>query len=144
MWKVSLILWVVFSICSNILYGQYVVVQKALQDPAWILPDQYRNLDLTMITSSTLSFDPANPYTYLIQIKGDEQDMHQVLVQTDFKGRLLYAGMTSKIWALFHLPEKPMNGFKICMGSIDNVFVIKEPIQILIDCIVERLKYCSY
>jgi hypothetical protein len=140
--KTYLLLAVLCMICW-VGKAQFIIQNRVTYNPEWILPSHFQPVNIEYITGMATSFDKQNPYTTLISIRDEHQNVYQLLVQTDFLGNLVYAGISPNLWATFYNEDKPLSGFLNCIRGVKDMFVIKESVTLLSECVIDRLNYCS-
>lgn len=119
---------------------------KTSVDPRQVIAENYSVIRLPDAGNEEMKlniFSRDNPYTWLQLIADDRQKVYHIIYQTSFTGRLLYLGISNNLLALFSKKEKPMFIFNDCLEKLRDEIMSEKIREGAIDCILERLLYCS-
>ncbi len=108
--------------------------------PAQVLSDQYHALSLneTPAASEDLAFfDARNPYTYIQVIAADNGKKYQLLMQSDFFGKLLYIAWSENMNGLFKKERGDLLRLSHCM--IKKKQESADSMEAIVDCILETV-----
>jgi hypothetical protein len=115
-------------------------------DPRQVIAENYSVIRLPDAGNEETKlniFNRDNPFTWLQFIADERQKTYHIIYQTSFTGRLLYLGISNNLLALFSKKEKPMFVFNDCLEKIRDELMSERIREKAIDCILERLAYCS-
>lgn len=111
-----------------------------------VLPESYTTVKINseaLQDPSLNRFDKENPYTYLQVIRDEKENTYQLLIQTDFYGKILFLGLSNNLAAIFNKSSRPMFLFSRCMKEINRHVVSVQEMNTAVNCIIDRLNYCS-
>lgn len=114
--------------------------------PSQVMFENYTIIQLPVVSADGLmfnQFDRNNPYTYLQLIKDGSGGNYQVLFQTDFFGKIYLLAYSNNLHRIFGRNDKPLLAFKSCIKHVNKIFFTLQNTEAAINCILERLNYCS-
>jgi len=145
--KIYLIIVVAFFFGNAQLKAQqFILGFQSTAQPAQILIDQYTMVALSIEkppAEHMNHFDFQNPYTYIQMLSDKNNISYQILYQTDFFGKVLFLAYSNNLTAIINKQDKPMLGFLTCIKNINRSFFPTDNIDIAINCLINRLNYCS-
>ncbi len=142
----TIILTCLFIYSFNCYAQQYEAGEQGIIRTQQVLPESYTTINLVAGSSASPNlnrFDKDNPYTYLQVIRDQKDNAYQLLIQTDFNGKILFLGLSNNLAAVFNNNSKPMFLFARCMKEINRHVVSVQEMNTAINCIIDRLNYCS-
>lgn len=124
------------------------VFSKAEQSvifPSQIMFENYTAIPLPVAADGLMfnQFDRNNPYTYLQLIKDGSGGNYQVLFQTDFYGKIYLLAYSNNLHRVFGRNDKPFFAFQSCIKKVNKIFFTLQNAEAAINCILDRLNYCS-
>lgn len=114
--------------------------------PSQILPENYSMIQLPEEKGGDPSlnrYDNGNPYTYLQLITDRSGKIFHILFQTDFLGKITLLAYSNSLYGVFNNREKPIFRFHSCIKNINRYVFSVQNAEAAINCILERLNYCS-
>lgn len=131
---------------SNTPAQSFFRADRMSADPRKLIAENYSVIRLPDAGNEEMKmnvFSRDNPYTWLQLIADERQKVYHVIYQTSFTGRLLYLGISNNLLALFSKKEKPMFVFNSCLEKLQDELMSEKIQEKAVDCILERLAYCS-
>jgi len=114
--------------------------------PTHLLIENYTSVGLSSDDTKALhfnEFDITNPYTFIQAITDNAGQVYHIIYQTDFVGKLFFLGYSNNLSSIFNNPEKPKMRLLNCLKNTKDDLNTSESATIAIDCLLERLNYCS-
>lgn len=124
----------------------YYKAQQYNITPSQILIENYTSVGLSSDDTKALhfnEFDITNPYTFIQAITDNAGQMYHIIYQTDFVGKLFFLGYSNNLSSIFNNPEKPVMRLLYFLKNIKENLNTSESSTIAINCMIERLNYCS-
>ena len=102
------------------------------------------NLGSELISDANANrFDPNNATTYLQVLSGSGGRKYHILLQANLVGKISFLAISNNLSAVFNKKEKPMFAFTHCMNELNSFMSARQNIDAAVNCIMERLEYCS-
>ncbi len=133
----------------NIHFAWSQVFSKAEQSvilPSQVMFENYTSIQLPADDTDGLlynQFDRYNPYTYLQTIKDGSAGNYHILLQTDFFGKIYFLAYSNNLHRVFSRNDKPFFAFQNCIKKVNKIFFTLQNAEAAINCVLDRLNYCS-
>jgi hypothetical protein len=146
--NVCKIIGMVFLLLNNtvLLSQAFFKAQQSAIMPTQVLFENYTMLMLPEGNGKDLAlnrFDNRNPYTFIQLIRDREGREYHILFQTDFFGKILLLAYSNNLHPVFNRKEKPFFALQHCINSLNSSLFSLENSASAINCILQRLNYCS-
>lgn len=119
-------------------YGDMII-----EKPGQVIVSNFTGIPLPVEdgTMNANRFNPQNAYTYLQMIYNEQNNVFQLLIQTDFYGRIIYAGYSNNLFVVFSNKSNTINIFNQCLKQVNSQFGTLQKMQRLLACFLEQLNY---
>jgi len=117
--------------------------EMEIEKPEQVILSNFTGLSLPMEdgTPNANRYNPVNPYTYLQMILNERNNLYQLLIQTDFWGRIIYVGYSNNLAFAFDGRKRPLPVFYQCIKQVNTQFGTAQKIQRLLSCILGLLNH---
>ena len=132
--------------CSYIYAQQFSTGELSTIRPSQVIIENYSpvNLSKEIIDDPAANrFDINNPYTYLQIVHDAVFNRYHILLQTGFTGKILFLSYSNNLSDLFNKKSKPMFLFNHCLKEINDHISSIQIMNATVQCMLERLNYCS-
>ncbi len=144
--KYLIALFVGMAMLGTVVAQEFTKGRNMVIHPLQVLVEQFTPVAFPIEYQNSVAsnqFDRANLYTYIQLITNSARMEYQVLYQTDFFGKILFLAYSNGLSAIFNKKEKPVFALQKCISEINhNLFSVQNS-ETAIDCIIDRLNYCS-
>jgi len=123
---------------QNYRYGEMVI-----QKPEQIMVNNFTGMPLPVEdgTMNANRFNPQNPYTYIQMIYNEQNNLSQLLIQTDFYGRIVYVGFSNNLLMAFDKKNNSINIFTLCLRQVNTEFGTIGKMQHLLKCVLDQINH---
>jgi len=116
-----------------------------VEKPTLLLSTNFTGIPLPIedgtMNANRFNFD--NPYTYVQVIYDERNAVFQLIIQTDFFGRIVYAGYSNNLSFAFDQSKNPIHIFNQKLKQVNTQFGVVQKIHYLLQCILERINYTA-
>ncbi len=120
----------------------FIKTNQLVTDPTAIIIKNYSPISL--INEKYLpDFDSKNSYTFIQKITDQNNTVYHVLYQTDFFGTINFIALSNDLWQMFNCNKVGLLSFYSCNHKHSSSNFSMEIIDNVINCILERLNYCT-
>ena len=123
--------------------AQFFVAERETVPASIIILDQYKKLEPIGFDRWENKWDTQNPYTYIIALRDDQRRLFHILYQHGFDGRLTFFAYSKNLVPLFERADKPLHPFEKCLKNQSGFNVVFNEVDMVIECFMQRLAYCS-
>jgi len=120
----------------------FIKTNQLVTDPTAIIIKNYSPISL-INEKHFQDFDLKNKYTFIQKITDRNNTVYHILYQTDFFGKISFIALNTDLLEIFNCNKVELLSFYACnhKNSISNFSM--EIIDNIINCILERLNYCT-
>lgn len=119
--------------------------EMLIEKPDQVMAGNYTGVSLPIEdgTPNANRFNPLNPYTYIQMIYDSRNTLFQLLIQTDFYGRIIYLGYSNNLSFAFDKKRSTLHLFFQCIKQVNTQFGTLQKINSLLSCILRQLNYAG-
>jgi len=139
----KLIFFAVLVLISQSIQAQhFFILDESNADAKKIILENYTSIELKK-SGKSFSFDKENLYTFLVTISDSQQNIYEILYQTDFFEQINFLAISSNMTKLFKCEPTNMISFFDCVSKSEENFLNFSIVRHIINCVIKRLNDCS-
>ena len=132
-----------WGICLLIKFGysQTInIIETKSISPYEVITTNYSNIS---ILNNENKFDLHNPFTNLVLLTDEKENIFHILYQTDFEDNIKFLSISNNIATRFNCKGNPYFKWNSCIKEAKNSAVAFSIIKNILDCIIDRINECK-